>query len=113
MSTQEVVLVTGANTGFGFQIIRALCNSEISYRILLGGRSLTKIHDAINAATKEFPETQSKLSPLQVDIEDDDSIQKAFIDVQSEFGLVDVLINNAGMQISWPVSTHSTLPTKA
>jgi NAD(P)-dependent dehydrogenase (short-subunit alcohol dehydrogenase family) len=105
-SSQEVILVTGANTGLGFQIIRALCSSvDKSYHILLGGRSLAKAHEAVQAATTEFPSTRSKLSPLQVDIEDDDSIQKAFEDVQSEFGRVDALINNAGTQISSRLST--------
>lgn len=96
MDSQEVVLVTGANTGLGFQIIRALCASDKSYDILLGSRSLVKAQEAVKSATKEFPSSRSNLWPIQVDIEDDDSIQKAFEDVKTKFGRLDALVNNAG-----------------
>jgi NAD(P)-dependent dehydrogenase (short-subunit alcohol dehydrogenase family) len=100
MDPQEVILVTGANTGLGFQIIRALCSSEKAYNILLAGRSLTKAQDAVRSAGEEFPSSASKLSPIQVDIEDDESIQRAFDEVKSKFGRLDVLVNNAGMYAS-------------
>lgn len=97
MSSAEVILVTGANTGLGFEIIRALCSSEKTYDILLAGRSLLKANEAVSSISKEFPSSPSKLWPLRVDIEDDDSIQKAFEEVHSKFAKVDALINNAGM----------------
>jgi NAD(P)-dependent dehydrogenase (short-subunit alcohol dehydrogenase family) len=96
MTSREVVLVTGANTGLGFQIIRALCGSNKAYDILLGGRSLEKVHRAIQSATEEFASSNSRLWPIQVDIEDDDSIQRAFAEVQTKFERVDALVNNAG-----------------
>ncbi len=100
MDPQEVILVTGANTGLGFQIIRALCSSEKAYNILLAGRSLTKAQDAVRSAEEEFPSSASKLWPIQVDIEDDESIQRAFDEVKSKLGRLDVLVNNAGMYAS-------------
>lgn len=96
MNQQEVILVTGANTGLGFQIIRALCNSTKPYNILLAGRSLLKAQQAVGSVTQDFPSSCSKLWPIQVDIEDDDSIQRAFDEVQTKFGRLDALINNAG-----------------
>jgi len=93
----KVVLITGANTGIGFQIVRALCSSDQAYDIIVGGRSFSKAQDAISSAEKEFPSSRSKLFPIQVDIEDDDSIQRAFDEVQSQFGKLDALVNNAGM----------------
>jgi len=94
----KVVLITGANTGIGFQIVRALCSSSQAYEILVGGRSSNKVQDAISAAENEFPDTKSKLSPIQIDIESDDSINKAFSQVQSKYGKLDILVNNAGMR---------------
>ena len=96
MASSEVVLVTGANTGLGYQIIRALYGSDKAYTILLGGRSLAKVDQAIKSTTEEFPSSPSQLSAIQVDIEDDESIQKAFEAVQIKFGRLDALINNAG-----------------
>lgn len=92
----QVVLITGANTGIGFQIVRALCNSSHAYDVIVGGRSTDKVKDAIRAAQKEFPETKSTLSPIQVDIESDESITKAFEEVKTKFGKLDILVNNAG-----------------
>ena len=98
MSDQKsIILVTGANAGLGFQTIRALCASEKPYEILVGGRSLVKAQQAAKAAVDEFPATKSRTWPIQVDIEDDDSIKGAFAEVQTKFGRVDTLINNAGM----------------
>lgn len=96
-TTREVVLITGANTGIGFEIVKALCKSDEPYDIIVSGRSLEKVERAISDATTEFPASRSKLYPLQVDIEYDDSIKKAFEEVISKFGRVDALINNAGM----------------
>lgn len=93
----RVVLVTGANTGIGFQIVRALCSSSEAYSILVGGRSLAKVQDAIKSAETEFSSTQSNLFPIQVDLESDASINRAFDQVQTKFGKLDALVNNAGM----------------
>lgn len=100
MDHKIIVLVTGANTGLGFEMIRALCSSEKAYEVLVGGRSLVKAEEATNAVMKEFPSTRSRVWPVQVDIEDDESIQSIFAEVQTKFGRLDALVNNAGMNAS-------------
>ena len=99
MAHQEAVLITGGNTGLGLQIVRALCSSDKAYSIIIGGRSLNKAQEAADSTLKEFPSTQCKISPLQVDIEHDGSIRTAFGQVQSKFGRLDVLVNNAGESV--------------
>ena len=42
-------------------------------------------------------ETKSPLSLLEIDVDNDDSISKAFSTVEKDFGRVDVLISNAGV----------------
>lgn len=96
MNKREVVLITGANTGIGFQVVRALCESSKSYEILIGGRSFEKAKQAARLAEEDFPSSLSKVSPIKVDIEDDDSIQKAFEEVKDKYGHLDALFNNAG-----------------
>lgn len=96
MSSAPIILITGANTGIGFEAIKALLGSPDTYTILLGGRSFQKAEDAVRLAKALFPNSQSVLSAIQVDIEDDDSISKAFDEVSAKHGRVDVLINNAG-----------------
>ncbi|KAL5353201.1 hypothetical protein ACLOAV_001234 [Pseudogymnoascus australis] len=103
MSSTPIILITGANTGIGFEVIKALLSSPDTYTILLGGRSFQKAEDAVRLAKALFPNSQSVLSAIQVDIEDDDSISKAFDEVSAKHGRVDVLINNAGAQFDFEV----------
>ena len=113
MAAREVVLITGANTGIGFQIVRALCGSEKPYDIIVSGRSPSKVQEAIKSMGTEFPSSHSKLFPLQVDIEQDESIENAYEEVQKTFGKLDCLVNNAGMclyLISFPLRAPFTLP---
>ena len=96
MASSPVILITGANTGLGFETIKALCRSSNPYTILLGGRSIQKAQDAVQLAKSEIENSPSSLTAIQVDIEDDHSISKAFDEVSTKYGRVDVLINNAG-----------------
>jgi len=96
MATKDIVLITGANTGLGLEVVRALCKSSNAYEIIVGSRSVEKGEEAVATIKKEHPQTTSTLSVLQADVSSDDSIQNAVDTVSSRFGKVDVLINNAG-----------------
>ena len=98
MDQKVIVLVTGANTGLGYEMVKALCSSEKAYEVLVGGRSLAKAEQAANAVMKHFPSSHSRVWPMQVDLEDDESIQAIFDQVQTKFGRLDALVNNAGME---------------
>ena len=99
MAQQTIILITGANAGLGFEMVRALCSSDKVYEIVVAGRSLAKAKGAADAVMKEFQFTCSRLRPVQVDIEDDESIQRTFDEVHTRFGRLDALVNNAGMNL--------------
>ncbi|KAB5576142.1 putative short chain dehydrogenase [Coniochaeta sp. 2T2.1] len=99
MDAKKVVLVTGGNTGLGYEIVRALCASDVAYEVLLGGRSLVKAEHAIRSLSKEFPTSCTHLRPIQVDLEDDTSINSAFQFVSNSYGKLDALVNNGGCQL--------------
>lgn len=96
MSSSTIVLITGGNTGLGLETVKSLCRSSKAYTILLGGRSIEKANAAAIKAREEYSDTASTIQPIQIDIEDDASIDRAFEEVSSKFGRVDVLLNNAG-----------------
>lgn len=96
MAEKKVILITGANTGLGLEVVKALCKQPTPYNILVGSRSLQKGEAAIESVKKEIPNTTSTLSVVQIDIESDSSIEKLFETVKSRYGNLDVLINNAG-----------------
>ena len=90
------VLITGGNTGLGLEVVRALYTSQNAYTILLGSRSLSKADSAIATLKLETPSSTSTLTPIQIDVESDDSITAAFATVSQQLPHIDCLINNAG-----------------
>jgi NADP-dependent 3-hydroxy acid dehydrogenase YdfG len=95
MST-PIVFITGANTGLGLEIVKALFRSSKAYTILLGGRSIENAEAAAYQVREEYPNSSAIAVPIQIDIEDDESIEKACDYIRSHYARVDVLINNAG-----------------
>lgn len=96
--------ITGGNTGIGYETIKALYASSQPYTILMGSRSFEKAKDAISKLKNEVSGSNSEVEAIQIDIEDDTSIEKAFEEVKGKYGRLDTLINNAGMlcpDFSW------------
>lgn len=100
MTTQDaqIVLITGANTGIGWEAVKALLQSDRKYLVLMGSRSLEKAADAIKKVQQEVPGSASTVEPVQVDISSDDSIQAAYDAVKQKYGRLDTLVNNAGKE---------------
>ena len=96
-AVKQTVLITGANTGLGLEVVKALSASEHAYTIIIAGRSPQKVKDAIKQVQSEFPNTKSTFDEVQIDIESDESIVKAFEKVSGSYDHLDCLINNAGM----------------
>ena len=95
-STKKIAFVTGANTGIGWETVKALIQSQQPYHIYIGSRDVSKGETAIASLKLEVPETSSTLETVQVDVENDESISKAFEKIQAASGHLDVLVNNAG-----------------
>lgn len=107
MSSPKIVVITGANTGIGYETVKALVQSDQAYRIFVGSRSVEKGEAAIETLRREFPQSTSTLEVLQVDVSTDESIQHAFETVKAKTEYIDVLINNAGMPQTAPQCRHS------
>ena len=97
MASRKIALVTGGNSGIGYETVKALLQSEKPYHVLLGSRSVDKGKLALETLRKECPESTNTVEMIQVDLTSDESIEKAFEQVKSSSGRVDALINNAGM----------------
>lgn len=90
MQTNEnkVALVSGANTGVGFQIAKALADN--GYTVYVGSRDLQKGEAAAS-------EIGGSSKAIQLDITDSDSVQSAVQRIESEFGHLTLLVNNAAI----------------
>ncbi|WP_339706415.1 SDR family oxidoreductase [uncultured Sphingosinicella sp.] len=88
---RDIVLVTGANKGIGFEVVRQL--AETGQVVLLGARN-RKLGET---ATERLHAEGLDVHLLEIDITDGTSIAVAADRVQRQFGRLDVLINNAGI----------------
>ncbi|KAF4991490.1 hypothetical protein FGRMN_7801 [Fusarium graminum] len=74
--------------------------------ILMGCRvSLTRAEDAIARLRDTTPSSVSTAEPLLVDISSDESIAAAYKFVEKKHGRVDVLVNNAGLDLDMAVTS--------
>ncbi len=88
-----VALVTGANRGIGRETARQL--AERGYDVILSARDESKAREAAEAVGA---------TPLELDVSDPDSIERAATSVREQPGVLDVLVNNAGVGTDWGVA---------
>ncbi|MDR6879542.1 SDR family oxidoreductase [Bacillus sp. 3255] len=87
----KVALITGGNRGLGFETARQL--GGLGYTVLLGARDKEK---GSQAAAK-LQEQDIDARYIELDVTDQATIDAAATKIKSEYGKLDVLINNAGI----------------
>ena len=92
--SDKVAIVTGANTGLGFECVRQLLSFKLS-RVILAVRSLEKGGAAKTSLLKDFPQATVEVWPL--DMKSYDSIQSFSRRVEKELTRLDMAILNAGV----------------
>ena len=88
MPDSRIALVTGANTGIGFQIAKDLVRHD--FTVLVGSRNFAN-------GEKAAKEIGPAAHAVQIDVTDSASIAAAAERIGKDFGCLDVLINNAGI----------------
>jgi NAD(P)-dependent dehydrogenase (short-subunit alcohol dehydrogenase family) len=92
---QQVVLVTGASSGFGRLIAETLARN--SFRAFATMRNVSGRNAAAAREIQELAERESlPLDVLELDVTEDRSAVRAVSDVMALAGRIDVLVNNAG-----------------
>jgi len=89
--TSKTAIVTGAGTGVGKAISKALLAQ--GFKIALVGRR----KDVIEAAAKEVDPSGRNVLVLSADIGDAAAVAAAFEKVKADWGRLDLLVNNAGV----------------
>ncbi|KAI0376934.1 NAD(P)-binding protein [Hypomontagnella monticulosa] len=93
---KHIILITGGNTGLGYEIVKALYKTDVPYEIIIGCRTPSKGEAAIETLRKEIPSSPSSLSIVQVDLNSDESLEKAVETLTTRHGRLDTLVNNGG-----------------
>jgi glucose 1-dehydrogenase len=93
----QTALVTGANSGIGQAVAVGLgqAGADVVVNFVHG-------QDAANGVVDEIEKTGSRAYAHQADVSDEDQVQAMFQKMFSEFGTIDILINNAGLQKDAP-----------
>src|SRR5580692_10885071 len=87
----KIALVTGANKGIGFEVVRQLAASGCS--VLLGARNRALGEEAAATLKREGCDVRY----LYIDLDDPATIATAAKDIDAGFGHLDILVNNAGI----------------
>ncbi len=85
------VLVTGASSGLGLAMARALAISGA--RVALSGRDQGTLAEVVRALSV----TARDMLSVRMDVRNTESIRRAVADITTAWGGLDVLVNNAGL----------------
>ncbi|CAF1079414.1 unnamed protein product [Adineta steineri] len=91
------ILITGANRGIGLGIVKQLVSNPSSIEYIFAGyRDVNKSKELLDLAKQH----SNVIIPIQIDVSDDESCNKAKIEVENKLGNsrgLNCLLNNAGV----------------
>src|SRR5690606_10851151 len=91
-STAKIALVTGAGTGVGRAVSKALARE--GYHLVLTGRRREPLEEVAREITAGQPEARAVVIPA--DVGKPAAVEELFDQIEKEFGRLDLLFNNAG-----------------
>lgn len=100
MQNKKVVLVTGGSQGLG----RAICNTLAEDHIVIIG----DIQDAKAVKlAEEIQENNGEAYSLHMDVSKEENVKEGLQEITDKYGRLDVLINNAGVDFTKPITEMS------
>jgi len=98
----RVILITGGNSGIGYETARALAGAGA--QVIIAGRNPQKCRQAIALIKAEYPDAVLAFEPL--DLANLCSVADSARRIRDSYAHLDVLINNAGIMA--PVKRETT-----
>ena len=89
----KVAVVTGANSGIGYETARALAHKGAD--VVMACRNLQKANAAAEQIRQDNP--AGKVEVMQLDLADLDSVRQFAADFKERHDRLDLLVNNAGI----------------
>jgi NAD(P)-dependent dehydrogenase (short-subunit alcohol dehydrogenase family) len=84
----QIALVSGGNRGIGLEIVRQL--AERGTTVILGSRNEKEGQSAAEGLL-------GNVLVRQLDVADEESVDRLVSSIEDEFGQLDILVNNAGI----------------
>ncbi|MEV7737340.1 SDR family oxidoreductase [Streptomyces sp. NPDC088921] len=105
-TTGNVVVITGASSGFGALTARAL--ADAGHTVYAGMRQTTgRNAPQVQAAADYAHEHKVDLRSIELDVNSQDSVDSAIARIEAEHGRIDVLIHNAGHMVTGPAEAFT------
>jgi NAD(P)-dependent dehydrogenase (short-subunit alcohol dehydrogenase family) len=93
MSPDRIALITGAGSGIGRSAALAL--HAAGFSVVVAGRRASEIEKTAAMAAR----SGGKILAVPTDVSQPDSVKELFARIRDEFGRLDVLFNNAGINV--------------
>ena len=100
--TNKTAIVTGGSKGLGLAMAEGLASAGANLVIISRNEKEGKA-----AAEKIIKEYKTKAIAISATVTSEEDIQKAVATTIKEFGSIDILINNAGINIRGPIDELS------
>lgn len=88
---KKIALITGSNKGIGLETSRQLL--DLNYSVILTARDVKRGNDAFEKLKRIYSEVY--FHPMDISLIE--SVERCFKFVNNEFGILDVLVNNAAI----------------
>ncbi|HBE72041.1 MAG TPA: 2-deoxy-D-gluconate 3-dehydrogenase [Planctomycetaceae bacterium] len=100
--TGQTAIVTGGSKGLGLAMASGLASAGCN--LLIVSRTANEANDAAAQISKEFGVTAIA---MEVDVSEESQVKSMVARCTEEFGRIDVLINNAGVNLRGPIEELS------
>ncbi|RYC68647.1 SDR family NAD(P)-dependent oxidoreductase [Spirosoma sordidisoli] len=94
----KLALITGGGSGIGFDIAR--CMVDAGATVIITGRREQPLRDAVAALTADRPTPAAHY--VVNDVTERDRLDGLVADIETTYGPIDVLVNNAGINMKKP-----------